>query len=280
MKTMTKTVIKAGGASMLALLVAGPVLAQTTITGVRDVNDRIDDINEIVAEDMERAEDAARFGNPEARAGLSGSASIGYSGKTGNNESQEFSGGVRLSYAQGNFVQTLGAAVDFAADGVGKTKEDIFAVYDANYYFDQSFYGFVLARLEADGLASTAGDVRRDGFLGFGPGYRVVNTPDMTWRLQAGIGVSYLEDGLRNSVTETGYLAASRFYYRINDGVFMTNDTDVLASDSALRVNNDLGVNFRVTDAVSTRISYLSEYNDNRAIRTDNKLGVSLVFGF
>lgn len=280
MKTMTKTVIKAGGASMLALLVAGPVLAQTTITGVRDVNDRIDDINEIVAEDMERAEDAARFGTPEARSGLSGSASIGYSGKTGNNESQEFSGGVRLSYAQGNFVQTLGAAVDFAEDAVGKTKEDILAVYDANYYFDQSLYGFVLARLESDGLASTAGDVRRDGFIGFGPGYRIVNSQDMTWRVQAGIGVSYLEDGLRNSETETGYLAASRFYYRINDNVFVTNDTDVLSSDSALRANNDLGVNFKVTDAVSTRVSYLTEYNDNRAIRTDNKLGVSLVFGF
>lgn len=280
MKMMTKTAIKAGGASMLALLVAGPVLAQTTITGVRDVNDRIDDINEIVADDMERAEDAARFGTPEARAGLSGSASIGYSGKTGNNESQEFSGGVRLSYAQGNFVQTLGAAVDFAEDAVGKTKEDILAVYDANYYFDQSLYGFVLARLESDGLASTAGDVRRDGFIGFGPGYRIVNSQDMTWRVQAGIGVSYLEDGLRNSVTETGYLAASRFYYRINDNVFVTNDTDVLSSDSALRANNDLGVNFKVTDAVSTRVSYLTEYNDNRAIRTDNKLGVSLVFGF
>lgn len=274
------TITKAAGASILAMVLAVPALAQTTITGVRDVNDRIDDINEIVDEDMQRAEDAARFGNPEARQGLSGSASIGYSGKTGNNESQEFSGGVRLSYAQGNFVQTLGAAVDFAEDDVGKTKEDIFAVYDANYYFDQSFYGFVLARLESDGLASTPGDVRRDGFIGFGPGYRVVNTPDMTWRVQAGIGVSYLEDGLRNSETETGYLAASRFYYKINDNVFVTNDTDVLSSDSALRANNDLGVNFKVTDAVSTRVSYLTEYNDNRAIRTDNKLGVSLVFGF
>ncbi len=275
-----KTITKAAGASIMAMVLAAPVMAQTTITGVRDVNDRIDDINEIVEEDMQRAEDAARFGNPEGRQGLSGSASIGYSGKTGNNESQEFSGGVRLSYAQGNFVQTLGAAVDFAEDSVGKTKEDIFAVYDANYYFDRSFYGFVLARLESDGLASTAGDVRRDGFIGFGPGYRVVNTPDMTWRVQAGIGVSYLEDGLRNSVTETGYLAASRFYYKINDNVFVTNDTDVLSSDSALRANNDLGVNFKVTDAVSTRVSYLTEYNDNRAIRTDNKLGVSLVFGF
>lgn len=275
-----KTITKAAGASIMAMVLAAPVMAQTTITGVRDVNDRIDDINEIVEEDMQRAEDAARFGNPDARQGLSGSASIGYSGKTGNNESQEFSGGVRLSYAQGNFVQTIGAAVDFAEDNVGKTKEDIFAVYDANYYFDQSFYGFVLARLESDGLASTAGDVRRDGFIGFGPGYRVVNTPDMTWRVQAGVGVSYLEDGLRNSETETGYLAASRFYYKINDNVFVTNDTDVLSSDSALRANNDLGVNFKVTDAVSTRVSYLTEYNDNRAIRSDNKLGVSLVFGF
>ncbi|NBE06182.1 DUF481 domain-containing protein [Paragemmobacter ruber] len=276
MKTITKT----AGASVLAMMMAAPVLAQTNITGIRDVNDRIDDINEVVAEDMERAEDAARFGAPESRQGLSGSASIGYSGKTGNNESQEFSGGVRLSYAQGNFVQTIGAAVDFAEDSTAKTKEDILAVYDANYYFDQSFYGFALARLEADGLADTADEVRRDGFVGFGPGYRVINTPDMTWRVQAGIGVSYLEDGARNSVTETGYLAGSRFYAKISDSMFMTNDTDVLSSDSALRVNNDLGVNFRVTDAVSTRISYLTEYNDNRAIRTDNKLGVSLVFGF
>lgn len=276
MTTMTRTAT----VSLLAMMLAAPVMAQTALTGVRDVNDRIDDINEVVAEDMARSEDAARFGNPEARQGLSGSASVGYSGKTGNNESQELSAGVRLSYTQGNFVQTIGAVVDFAEDQGRKTKEDILAVYDANLYFDQSLYGFVLARIEADGLASTAGDVRRDGFLGFGPGYRVINTPDMTWRVQAGIGVSYLEDGLRNSVTETGYLAASRLYYRISDGIFLTNDTDVLSSDAALRVNNDLGVNFRVTDAVSTRISYVTEYNDSRAIRSDNKLGVSLVFGF
>lgn len=276
MTTMTRTAT----VTLLAMMLAAPVMAQTALTGVRDVNDRIDDINEVVAEDMARSEDAARFGNPEARQGLSGSASVGYSGKTGNNESQELSAGVRLSYTQGNFVQTIGAAVDFAEDQGRKTKEDILAVYDANLYFDQSLYGFVLARIEADGLASTAGDVRRDGFLGFGPGYRVINTPDMTWRVQAGIGVSYLEDGLRNSVTETGYLAASRLYYRISDGIFLTNDTDVLSSDAALRVNNDLGVNFRVTDAVSTRISYVTEYNDSRAIRSDNKLGVSLVFGF
>lgn len=273
------------GAGVLAIAAAQAAfapaaVAQVAITGVESVDDRIDDINENVADDMARAEDAARFGNPEFRPGLSGSASLGYSGKTGNNESQDITAGVRLRYAQGNFVQTLGAALDFSESNNQATKEDILAVYDANYYFDQNFYAFALARLETDGLANTAGEVRRDAFLGFGPGYRVINTPDMTWRVQAGVGVSYLQDGARNSETETGYLAASRFFYKINDNFFVTNDTDVLKSDSALRANNDLGLNVKMTDTLSTRVSYLTEYNDNRAIRTDNKLGVSLVFGF
>jgi putative salt-induced outer membrane protein len=282
MMTVKLRILGAGVLAMAAAQVAfAPVaVAQVAITGVESVDDRIDDLSENVAEDMARAEDAARFGNPEFRPGLSGSASLGYSGKTGNNESQELSAGVRLRYAQGSFVQTLGAALDFSESDNASTKKDVLAVYDANYYFNQNFYAFALARLESDGLASTADETRRDAFLGFGPGYRIVNSPDMTWRVQAGIGVSYLQDGARNSVTETGYLAASRFFYKISDNMFVTNDTDILKSSSALRANNDLGLNVRMTDTLSTRVSYLTEYNDNRAIRTDNKLGVSLVFGF
>lgn len=284
------------GAGVLAIAAAQvgfapAAVAQNNITGVESVNNQIDDINDDVERDMRRAEDAGRFGNPEFRPGLSGSASLGYSGKTGNNESQDLSAGVRLRYAQGQFVQTIGAVLDFSESDNVSTKEDVFVVYDANYYFDQNFYGFVLARLKTDGLATEwdgvdpvldprAGTTRRDGFLGFGPGYRIVNTPDMTWRVQAGIGISYLENGLKESTTETGYLAASRFFYKINDNFFVTNDTDVLKSDSALRANNDLGLNVKLTDAFSTRVSYLSEYDESRAIRTDNKLGVSLVFGF
>lgn len=273
------------GAGVLAIAAAQvafapAAMAQVAITGVESVDDRIDDINENVADDMARAQDAARFGNPEFRPGLTGSASLGYSGKTGNNESQDVSAGVRLRYAQGNFVQSLGAALDFSESNNEATKEDILAVYDANYYFDQNFYGFALARLQTDGLASTVDDTRRDGFLGFGPGYRIVNTPDLSWRVQAGVGISYLQDGARNSTTETGYLAASRFFYKINDNVFVTNDTDVLSSKTALRANNDLGLNVKMTDTLSTRVSYLTEYDESRAIRTDNKLGVSLVFGF
>lgn len=60
----------------------------------------------------------------------------------------------------------------------------------------------------------------------------------------------------------------------------MTNDTDPLDSHTATRVNNDLGLNVKMSEIFATRISYLTEYNDSRAVRTENKLGVSLVYSF
>lgn len=276
-----KKLTKVTWAAVIGLLLgATATMAQGTLTGTTALDDRIDDLNDNARDDLARGDDASRFGNPEYRPGLSGSASLGYSGQSGNNESQEFSAGARLRFAQGQLVQTIGVALNFADDAGVTTKEDIFGVYDANYYITDKFYGFVLGRVESDGLADLATETRTDAFLGFGPGYRIVNTPDMTWRVQAGIGVSYIKDGAGGEETETGYIVSSRFFYSFNENVFATNDTDVLKSDSALRVNNDLGVNFKMSDAFSTRVSYLTEYNDSRAIKTDNKLGVSLVYGF
>ena len=36
-------------------------------------------------------------------------------------------------------------------------------------------------------------DFRTDAFLGFGPGYRILNSEQTTWRVQAGVGVRYTE---------------------------------------------------------------------------------------
>ena len=51
---------------------------------------------------------------PEYRPGLSGSASLGYSGQTGNSESQDLSLGARFRFASGPFVQNIGVAIEFA----------------------------------------------------------------------------------------------------------------------------------------------------------------------
>ena len=277
---MTNLRLLAGTAASVLAFAATPGLGQTTLTGIDSVDDRIDDIDRAVEIDIDRSNDAFRYGNPEYRDGLSGSASLGYTGKAGATDSSEFSLGARLRFARGPLVQNIGVVMDYAESGSIKTKEDVFAIYDANYYFDDSFYGFVLGRVKSDGIAALATDVKTDAFVGFGPGYRIINTPDLSWRVQAGIGVSYLKDGLDNSVTETGYIASSRLFWRLNDSLFATNDTDVLNSDTALRVNNDLGLNVKMSEMFATRISYLTEYNDSRAVKTESKLGLSLVYSF
>lgn len=277
---MTHAQMLASTAVLALALCTQAVVAQTTLTGVRAVDDQIDDINRAAQIDLDRSNDAFRYGNPEYREGLSGSASLGYSGKTGAVDSSEFSLGARLRYAAGPLIQSIGVVMEFSETGSVKTKEDVFGVYEANYYFNDVVYGFALGRVKSDGLAALATDVKTDAFIGFGPGVRLINTPDMALRLQVGVGMSYLEDGLGNSDTETGYIASSRFYARLSDTMFVTNDTDILNSKTASRVNNDLGLNFKMTDVFATRLSYLTEYNDSRAVKTENKLGVSLVYSF
>lgn len=57
----------------------------------------------------------------------------------------------------------------------------------------------------------------------------------------------------------------------------------MLFSEENTIVTNDFGVNFKVTNALSTRVSYRTEWDSDPAPGFDdfdNKLGVSLVVGF
>ena len=307
-----KAVALLAGATAIATTLSLPAFAQTEaatgadVTGVTQVNDRIDDIQEAVEDDFARSNDADRFGPQDRRQGLFGGVSLTYAGSTGNDESQDFALAGRMSYNQGPFAQSVGLGMEFGENSDGdKDQEEVYAIYDAQYYFNDRFYAFALGRINQDGMVDeeldnltdgtlTAEEIgelegrkKRDAFLGFGPGYRIINTNDTTWRVQAGVGVRYTQsvdysesDNLA-SETETGYIASSRFYHRFNDTIFVTNDTDYITSDSAGdEITNEFGVNFKMSDQLATRVSYSTEYQENREIRTDNVLGVSLVYGF
>ncbi|KKL97521.1 hypothetical protein LCGC14_1833650 [marine sediment metagenome] len=153
-----------------------------------------------------------------------------------------------------------------------------------NRSFTDQFYLFGLGRVQY-GIASEnrPDDYVTDAFIGFGPGYRIINTPNLAWRVQAGPGVRFTEDADDVDETEVAGIASSRFFYRINQGVFVTNDTDILYSDANTRVTNDLGVSVSMTDTLSTRLSYFTDYNSDPAPgieNTDNTIKASLVYSF
>lgn len=318
---MKKVTLLTGTAALVVALSA-PAFAQTEIaagadaTGISSINDRIIDVEDAVQDDFDRDVDAERFGPADRRQGLFGSVALTYAGSTGNTESQDFSLAGRVSHNQGPWAQSVGMLIEFGEDDQGnKDKEEVSAIYDGQYYFNDQFYAFVLGRFSVDGLANGTpdydgqpqeeineklSDLARDGFIGFGPGYRVINNDTTSWRVQAGIGYRYTQSGAQksgfrllddgsyvrdDSVSSSdsglGYIVSSRVYHRFNDTVFLTNDTDYLSSEDAPDViTNQLGVNFQMSDQLATRVSYTTEYQEDRKIRTDNTLGVSIVYGF
>ena len=280
--------VKLSTVSALALLVATPLFAQTAITGVEGLNDRIDDITDDVNDDLTAGDDAERFGPNAVAQGWRGSFALSASGTSGNTDTGELSAAGRLTYGVGAWNHLIGFAAEYGEANGAKNEEKFFATYEGSRYFSEQLYAFGLARVEYDGFLVDENGVARDGdttdaFLGFGPGYRVLNKEGHTWRVQAGPGVRYFKDVTGNSETEVGFIASSRYYYAFNETVAFTNDTDILGSDINTILTNDAGVNFKMTDNLSTRVSYRTEYNTDPAAglkSTDNTIGVSLVLGF
>ena len=274
-----QTTAKFASVSALALMLAAPAFAQGALVGTEALDERIEDIESDVREDIAKGEDEERFGPLGVPQGWRGSLALSASAASGNTESQEVSLAGRLTYGTGPWSHTFGFAGEFGEANDVRNEEKFFAIYEGNRYFTEQFYAFGLGRLEYDGFATN----ERDAFIGFGPGYRVVNTDQMTWRLQGGPGWRRVERSDGSSETEGAFIASSRFYYGLTDTVSLTNDTDVLGSDINTIATNDIGVNFKMTDTLSTRISYRTEYNSDPLPglkKTDNTVGLSLVVGF
>ena len=274
-----QTIYRLAAATALATVLAGPAFSQAALIGTEALDDRIDDIRDDVEEDLARGEDDERFAGNKVPQGWRGSAALTASGASGNTDTGKLQAAGRLTYGINDWSHTVGLAVEYnEANGV-KNEERFFSVYEGNRYFSPEFYAFGVARYEYNGFATN----EHDAFIGFGPGYRVINTDTTTWRVQAGPGVRYIEPATGDSTTEGAVLASSRFWYKISDGVSLTNDTDVLGSKENTAATNDFGINFKVSDNLATRISYRTDYNSDPLPgfkSTDNTLGLSLVVGF
>ena len=271
------TMLAAG--SLLALSLALPAAAQTTVTGIRDLDDRIDDIQRDASRDLRRQDDTARFGPNGVVQGFRGSAALTASGTSGNTDTGTLAFAGRLTYGVGVYNNLFGFAGEYGeANGV-KNEQRFFGTYEGSRAFTPRVYGYAVGRYQYDGFASN----EHDAFLGVGAGYRIFNTEDVAWRVQAGPGVRYIEDQAGNDQTDIAGLATSRFYYGFNDVVSLTNDTDVLFSEEDYVLSNDFGVNYRINDTFSTRLSYRTDYESDPLPgfkNTDNTIGISLVVGF
>lgn len=266
-------------ASVLALVVAAPVFAQGALVGIDALDDQIDDIQDAAVDEIDEGQDSQRYGPNQFAQGWTGNIALGFSATSGNTDTTDLDLAGRFRYGNGPWNHTFGFAAEVSEENSVRSKEKVYATYDVNRYLNDQFYVFALGSLRYDDFNS----YRWDAFFGVGPGVRVINKEDHAWRVQAGPGVRYLEDQTGIDTTEIAGLLSSRYYYAFSDAVYVTNDTDVLFSETNTTAVNVLAMNYKLTDVLSTRAYYRAEWDSDPLQNfdpSDSSVGIALVYGF
>lgn len=265
-------------AASAAALLAGAASAQTTTFSPEDrAQDSVEDIEENVADDFERDVDA--FGNNGRKLGWTGSVSMRATASSGNSESVDVGVGTRAGYYDGLNGHEVTLSYSYSEEDGVQTEDSLLAGYDYTRDFGPNTYFYVKGQLAKDEFSS----YDTDAFVGAGVGYRVLNTAETQWSIAAGPGYRYLEDNAGNETEEGAFSFSSNYTQNLTDAVFVTNDTDVIYSESDTSVNNELGLNVAMSEVLALRTSLLTEYHTDPAPGyedTDNTLGASVVYTF
>jgi putative salt-induced outer membrane protein len=261
----------------IASLVAGGAAAQGAFD-IRDAPENaLTDLEEAVADDFERDVDA--FGNEGRELGFVGSVSMRGTATQGNSDSIEIGLGARFGFFDGLNGNDISLAYTYSEDEGVATEDSLLMGYDYTRELGSNVFAFAKAVYAADKF----GPFEQDLFAAAGVGYRLINTRDMQWSVQAGPGYRVSDTAGGERIEEAALSVSSDYLTRFSDTLFLYNDTDVLASESDTYVTNEIGLNVSMTDTLALRTSLLTEYRSNPEPgfeTTDNTLGVAVVYTF
>lgn len=268
-----------GTLALIAALSATSVSAQSLVGGNSVAADRNEDLLDAIEDDAERELD--RFGNEGRPQGFDGSVAVRGIASSGNTDSLDIGIGSDLNYVWGPNGLELQLNYAYGEDDGKKTEESLYYGLEYTRDFNPVVFGF--AKLQ--GSVDEFSDFETDTFLSFGAGYRIFNDDTRQWSVQGGPGYRFAElsDVTRGDISEGAIGISSDYAHKLTDTVFLTNDTDVIWSDSDTAVFNDLALNVSMTNTVALRTSILTEYHSDVAKgvkNTDNTYGVSLVYSF
>jgi putative salt-induced outer membrane protein len=265
------------------LLLAGTALsllgstAFAQVLGDSAVDNRIETLNDDINDDFER--DDRQFGNSGRALGYDGSLALQANATSGNTDTATLGLGANMGYYDGTNGYEITLSYQYSEND--STVDEDSLLYDLEYTrdFGAAYYGF--AKLQGT-IESIPFDTT-DNFLGFGVGYKIYDTRDIQWSVQGGVGYRVADLNTASDLNEGALSLSSNYSNQINETLAITNDTDIIGSESDTVVYNDLGFNVSMTETLALRTSLVTEYHTDPAPGkddTDNAFGVSLVYNF
>ncbi|MCF2905076.1 DUF481 domain-containing protein [Octadecabacter sp. CECT 8868] len=270
-------------AALVAGFAASSVAAQTTaFDNVGAAETAVDDLQEQMEDDQDR--DLSAFGTEGREIGDYGSVALRYTATSNDGDtSNDLGVGLRYGWFDGvNGIDTNASYVYGEENGT-ITENTLLAGVDYRRNLSDRVFAYGQADLSIDKQTTTADEYTQDIFAGVGVGYRIFNSADTQWSVQAGPGYRAAEVVGGAKVNEAAASVSSNLFVSLTDSVYLTNDTDVIYSEFATTIANDLALNVALTDTMALRTSYATRFNDltdNSFSDGENTLGVSVVYNF
>lgn len=218
-----------------------------------------------------------------------GEGQIGAFYADGNNTNVGVTGTLELNRKGVDWSHRLRARGDYQRSNGRTTREQYLAAYEPRYDIDDGLFAYGLLQYESDRFQ---GFESRQAVSG-GLGYQVLDKGD--FKLSVKAGPAYRRTVFLSGETENSLagLIGLDFDWQIADGITFSQDTNMVAEaagratviidSSNTTLNLVTALRAKISDRVSTRLSYTVDYNSNPApgaVSTDTLSRFTVVYGF
>jgi putative salt-induced outer membrane protein len=207
-----------------------------------------------------------------------GEGQIGGSFTTGNSSTTTVAAGLSFKRDGLRWRQNFDALMDLKRNN-GVTDEEQYAVnYQVDYKFTKRFYAFAAGgweRNQSAGLRSRFSE-------SVGLGYRVVETPRVTWDIEGGPTLRQAKFFDRNE-NNLAYRAASKFGWQITPTLKFTQDTSGFIEGGSSSILSATALTAVLYGKLSGRLGFDLQYESHPPLglkHLDTTTRVTLVYGF
>ncbi len=238
---------------------------------------------EAAAEEEQAIRNAGLFDN------WTGKGELGGFRATGNSSNSGVTAGISLKREGIDWTHKLRARVDYQRNNGVTSREQYFAAYEPNYNISNRVFVYGLAQYERDRFQGFSARYAVSG----GVGYQIIDEPDIQLSAKAGPAYRVTEFVDGTSESRLAALLGIDFDWTITDRLKLTHDTNAVAEtggsatlivdSSNTSLNLVTGLNAKISDRVSARLSYAIEYDSNPpagAEQTDTLSRVTLIYDF
>jgi len=222
-----------------------------------------------------------------AQDGWSGEASLSGSNTTGNTETTDVGGAIKLKKETDLWRHKFKGYVDYGKVSGLKNKQ----AWGLGYQIDRDLNDRTYVYGNADYYDDDFGAYQNGYFLGGGIGYKVILPDPIGWNVEVGPG--YRSQKARDTVVagfpnvpgerqnDLALRGFSDFDYQFNENVSLYNDTEIIYSKSDTYIWNEVGITANLMGNLAARASYrIDNHSDVPAgvKKTDTTTRVGVVY--